>query len=840
VKLRGFRIELGEIESLLGQHPGVQETAVIAREDVPGSKRLVAYVVVNGTPAPTVPQLHEFLKQKLPEYMVPNAIVLLEALPLTPNGKVDRRALPAPDTARPELADAFVAARTPVEELLAQIWAKVLGVEKVGIHDNFFELGGHSLLATQVFSRLCDTFAVELPLRCLFESPTVALLAEHIEAVRRTELSSLSAPPLSRVDRSGQLPLSYAQARLWFLEQLEPGSSAYNIPGAVRLSGTLHVTALQNSLNEIIRRHEALRTTFALVSGEPIQVIAPASALMLSVVDLPFEQLVEALQPERSLSHQPLFQVMFALQNAPMPELELPGLTLSSLEIDNATATFDLTLSLSESEQGLMGSLEYNTDLFEADTITRMLGHFQTLLAGIVADPQQRLNDLPILTPAERLTLLGEWNHTGVDYPKDVCIHELFEAQVKRTPEAVAVVFADEQLTYSELNRRANCLAHHLRSLGVGPDVLVGICVQRSLEMVVGLLGILKAGGAYLPLDPAYPQQRLAFMLEDAQVPVLLTQQRLMAALPDHSAVVVLLDGDWSAISPPGMASLTAHNSEANPKSQVTPAHLAYAIYTSGSTGQPKGVLLAHQGLVNHCVAVAQHFGLQSSDRILQFSSISFDIAVEELFPSWIAGATVILRTEEMLASSRDFLLSIAQQRLTILDLPTAYWHQWVYELSLSNEPLPDTLRLVVVGGEKASPTTFSTWGQLAGVNRIRWLNTYGPTETTVTATVYEPETNPATQGITLELPIGRPITNTEIYLLDDQMQPVPVGVPGELYIGGAGLARGYLNRPELTAEKFIPNPFSQKTGARLYKTGDNARYCPMATSSISVALTSK
>jgi aspartate racemase len=534
--------------------------------------------------------------------------------------------------------------------------------------------------------------------------------------------------------------------------------------------------------------------------------------------DLPFEQLVEALQPERSLSHQPLFQVMFVVHDASMTTLELSGVTLSSLEMDSETAKFDLTLSIADGEQGLMGSLEYNTDLFETATITRMLGHFQTLLEGIVANPEQRLSDLPLLTQAERHTLLVEWNDTQVDYPKDMCIHQLFEAQVERTPEAVAVVFESQQLTYRELNRRANQLAHHLRSLGVDPDTLVGICVERSLEMVVGLLGILKAGGAYVPLDPAYPQERLAFMLEDSQVSVLLTQQRLMKALPAHSTQVVQLDGDWEAI---------AQKSETNPINPVTARHLVYVIYTSGSTGKPKGVLLTHQGLVNHCVAVAKHFDLQSCDRILQFSSISFDIAVEELFPSLMTGATIILRSEEMLTSCTDLLQAIEQQRLTVLNLPTAYWHQWVHALSLLNKPLPQTLRLVVVGGEKASPTTFSTWSQLGRVERIRWLNAYGPTETTVTATVYEPGTVRVSEGVTLELPIGRPIANTQIYLLDRHLQPVPTGVPGEVYIGGAGLARGYLNRPELTAERFIPNPFSKELGARIYKTGDSGRYLP-------------
>ncbi|MEG4634877.1 condensation domain-containing protein, partial [Microcoleus sp. AR_TQ3_B6] len=658
VKIRGFRIELGEIEGVLGQHPAVNDAVVVVREDVPGNKRLVAYLVVNQATAPTIPKLQQFLKQKMPEYMVPSAFVLMDVLPLTPNGKIDRRALPAPDTSRPEGEGAYVAPQTPVEEMVAGIWADVLAVEQVSIHDNFFDLGGHSLLATQLISRLRDTFCVEFPLRSLFDSPTVAGLSQRLEAFLRTEL--VVVPPLLPVERCGEMLLSFAQARLWFLEQLEPGSWAYNIPAAVRLTGSLDVAVLEQSLNEIVGRHEALRTTFTMVSGEPIQVIAPVKALSVPLVDLrslpeaqqealvkrlateeaqqpfdlttgpllratllqlreaeyillltmhhivsdgwsmgvlirelaalyeafstgspsplpelpiqyadfahwqrqwlqgevlaaqlsywqqqltgapallklptdrprpavgtfrgatqflalpesvsqklkslsqrsgvtlfmtllaafqtllyrytgqedicigspianrnrsetedligffvntlvlrtdlsenpsfqellgrvrevalgayahqdlPFEQLVEALQPERSLSHHPLFQVMFVLQNAPMPALELPDLTLSSLEIESSTAKFDLTLAMEDTEQGLVGSLEYNTDLFDAATISRMLGHFQTLLEGIVENPALHLSDLPLLTQPERQQLLVEWNDTQVDYP---------------------------------------------------------------------------------------------------------------------------------------------------------------------------------------------------------------------------------------------------------------------------------------------------------------------------------------------------------------------------------------------------------------------------------------
>ena len=548
--------------------------------------------------------------------------------------------------------------------------------------------------------------------------------------------------------------------------------------------------------------------------------------------DLPFEQLVEKLQPKRNLSHTPLFQVMFQLHNTPTTTLELPGLTLSPLEFDKETAKFDLTLSMVEIKQGLIGTLEYNTDLFNAATITQMLGHFQSLLEGIVVNPDQQISKLPILSEAERQQLLVEWNNTQADYPIKQCIHNLFEAQVERaslTPDAIAVVFEDQQLTYRELNQRANQLAHHLRSLGVGPEVLVGICMERSLEMMVGLLGILKAGGAYVPLDSAYPQERLALILEDAKPLVLLTQKHLVAELPKHRAKVVCIDADWEIH--------TFSSAQENPISSVTAENLAYVIYTSGSTGTPKGVLITHQALVNHTIAAAKAYQLQPEDRILQFASISFDVAAEELFPSWLSGSTVVIRPNRILAFA-NFLQFLEQEKLTVLNLPTAYWHDWVSDLAQTEAPLPSTLRLVIVGTEQTLPEKLALWEKLVGDLyhklpgghlRIRWLNAYGPTEATIGATIYEPlepTTCQENQSI-YRVPVGRPIANTQIYLLDKHLNPTPSGVPGELYISGVGIARGYLNRPELTAEKFIPNPFNDKSGTHLYKTGDLARYLP-------------
>src|SRR2546429_1293221 len=701
--------------------------------------------------------------------MVPSALVWRDAWPLTPKGKINRHALPVPDGARSTLDSTYVAPRNPVEEVLAGIWARVLGVEQVDLHDNFFELGGHSLLAIQIIWRVREALQVDLPISSLFETPTLEQFAQRITTIYQTT-QGVHVAPIEPILRPAVLPLSFAQQRLWFLDQWEPNSPLYNVPLAMRLNGSLQLTVLEQSLNEIIRRHETLRTTFATVEGQPVQVIAPSLSLELLTVDLsavalleqesevqrltsdeaqrpfdltrgpllraqvlrlselwhvlqftmhqlfsddwtlevlfqelsalyaayatgqpsplpqlpiqyadfslwqrqwlqgeelegqlaywqqhlvgapavlelptdrprpavqtfrgashsfelskrlsqglkrlsqgegvslfmtllaafqtlllrytgqpdlvigspianrtraeiegligffvntlalrtdlsgdpsfrqllarvrqvalgayahqdvPFERVVEAVQPQRDPSRNPLFQVMFALQNAPMETLGPTDLALNLLQVESGTAKFDVSLFLTEVPEGFIGELEYNTDLFDLATITRLAGHFQTLLEGIVANPEQRLSDLPLLTEAERQQVLAEWNATRVDFPQDACIHELFDAQVERTPEALAVVYENEQLSYKQLNQWANQLAHYLQRHGVGPEVRVGLRMQRSLEMVVGLLGILKAGGAYVPLDPAYPQERLAFMLADAQVPVLLTQQSL-------------------------------------------------------------------------------------------------------------------------------------------------------------------------------------------------------------------------------------------------------------------------------------------------------------------------
>src|SRR4028119_515746 len=489
---------------------------------------------------------------------------------------------------------------------------------------------------------------------------------------------------------------------------------------------------------------------------------------------------------------------MFVLQNAPMSALELPSLTLRSLEIESSTAKFDLTMSMEDTEQGLVGSLEYNTDLFDATTISRMLEHYQTLLLSILSNPEQSISALPLLTEAERYQLLVEWNNTTKEYPLNNCIHQLFEERVGKTPGSVAVVYEDEQLTYGELNAKANQLAHHLRSLGVGPDTLVGICVERSLEMVIGLLGILKAGGAYVPLDPAYPPERLAFMLEDAQVSVLLTQTRLVESLPKHQARIVCLDTDWEIIE---------GQREENPGCSLTSENLAYVIYTSGSTGRPKGVLVRHRGLCNLATAQIQIFDVNLSSRVLQFASLSFDVATSDWVIALCSGATLCIASNNALLAGSGLIEVLRDRAITHIELPAAVLGV------LPKEELP-TLGTIIVGGEAVWADLVAKWS-----SGRRFFNAYGPTESTVCATIAECSDSSESP------PIGRPIANIQVYILDAQLQPVPIGIPGELYIGGAGLARGYLNQPELTAYRFILNPFTNEQGARLYKTGDLARY---------------
>jgi amino acid adenylation domain-containing protein len=1060
VKIRGFRIELGEIETVLSQHNAVKTAVVIAQEDETNQKRLVAYIIPQveiispqkEENSLNVTQLRQFLKAKLPEYMIPSAFVILESLPLTPNGKIDHRALPSPEF---QSQAQYIAPRNPIEEILSSIWGKVLKVAQVGIHDNFFELGGHSLLATQLISRIREAFQVEMPLRELFVAPTIAELSQEIK--RLSEREQLTELPILPRDKAAELPLSFAQTRLWFLAEFESNSSFYNIPLALRLEGTLNSEILIQSLEEICDRHEALRTNFITVDGIPTQIIqtrtwtvtvvdlqhlsssekviasqeltqnqaiqpfdlasepliritlvvlsetehlllvcmhhivsdgwsmgvflqeltalynayiqglssplntlsiqygdftlwqrqwlqgevlqqqldywqkqladAPAllslptdrprpnqqsfagghlpfslsleltekltqltqeqgvtlfmtlltayavllyryteqediligtpianrnrreiegligffvNTLVLRIdlsgkpnfnqllgrvremamdayahQDLPFEMLVEVLQPERDLSHAPLFQVDFLLQNSPPSPLELTGLTATPLTTENDTAKFDLTLAMENTGAGLQGVWEYNTDLFDRSTIERLTGNFITLLEALVVNPQQPIFQLPLLTEVQSQELLEDWNATEKEYPFHQCVHHLFEEQAARTPAAVAVVFEGQELTYQELNIQANQLAHYLKSLEVNSEVLVGIYLERSLLVIVGLLAVLKAGGAYLPLDPDYPQQRLTSMAEDAKISLLLTQESLLDSLPVEDVGVIVLDK---------LSEILTVQSLENPVSKVIPENLLCVLYTSGSTGKPKGVMLTHEALVNHSWGISEVFGLTESDRVLQFASFGFDVAAEEIFPTWLKGGTVVLRPGQMFATLTDFANFIEQESLTVLNITPAYWHEWAIAVSQSLATVPSSLRVVAVGGDAVLPETVNIWRQMVG-KRVQCINVYGPTEASVTAIVHD-LLDYQSEKINSVL-IGRPIANTKAYVLDQNLQPVPIGVKGELHLCGVRLARGYLNRPELTAEKFINNPFANAAFNRLYKTGDLARYLP-------------
>lgn len=517
--------------------------------------------------------------------------------------------------------------------------------------------------------------------------------------------------------------------------------------------------------------------------------------------DLPFEKLVEQLNPERNMSYNPLFQVLFTLQSNPPLTFDLPGLHLQLVEAKTETAKFDLSLILKDTEQGLIGTWEYSTELFEAATISRMTGHFQTLLEGIIVNPEQLISNLPLLTATERQQMLVEWNATQTSYPKDQCIHQLFEEQVERTPKAVAVIFEDQHLTYQQLNRRANQLAHYLQKLGVGPDVLVGLCVERSLDMVVGLLGILKAGGAYVPLDPGFPAERLIFMLEDAQVSILVTQQRLSGHLLSPQAKVVCLDTDQAML---------AQQSETNLLPTATSAHLAYVIYTSGSTGRPKGVQIIHQAVINFLLSMRQRPSLRAEDTLLAITTFSFDIAVLELFLPLVVGARVVIANSDVVLDGTALMETLSRTRTTVMQATPVTWR---ILLAAGWQGSPHFK--ILCGGEALS---LELAQQLLPRSASLW-NLYGPTETTIWSSICQIKAEDKV------VTIGRPIANTQLYILDVQLQLVPIGVPGQLYIGGDGLALGYLNRPELTAERFIPHPFSDDPGALLYKTGDLARY---------------
>ncbi|MGN9909960.1 amino acid adenylation domain-containing protein [Phytohabitans sp. LJ34] len=1042
VKVRGVRIEPGEVETVLLGHDSVVSCAVVAHGD-----RLAAYCVL-AAPA-TVHDLRAWCARTLPEHMVPNAFVFLDALPLNPNGKVDWAALPAPDSSRPELSTEFAAARTDVEEAVARIWAQVLGLAQVGIHDNFFALGGHSLLAIRAVAGITKQLGAAVTVRDVFATPTVAGLAAKVEAWTG------EAAPAMTARSAKDLPLSFGQRRLWFLDQLTPHSADYVVCVGLRVTGDLRVTALESAFSALVSRHEVLRTRF--VAGpalEPRQVVEEPWPVAATIVDLtavagganreraadeaigaeahrpfdlaaghllrvsvvhlaqdehlvlvcmhhivtdawslgvlarelrelyaaavedrsadlpalpvqygdftmwqrewlpvvsakqlsfwrsaldglrpldlptdrprpaarsgrgaaylftvpdgivsglrdiargqdaslfmvvlaafqlllshwcrqddvavgvvsagrsrpevqhliglfvdtvvircdlagdpafpeilrrvkaatldafdnqhlPFERVVEHLAPERDLSRQPLFQVLFSMHTATGEGWTLPGLAVEQFHVPSHTAKFDLSVVLTERDGGdLAGHLTYSTDLFDEGTIDRLVARFGTLLAAVVADPRRQVTAVEVVPAAER-SQLERWSGTAAGHADDKCLHQLVEEQARVRPGAVAVVSGTERLTYAQLNAAANRLAHHLRARGVGPDIPVGVHLHRGLDMVVALLGVLKAGGAYLPLDPSYPAERLAFMLRDSAAELVVTRDDLAGRLPDHAGQMVLLDTDAAALDtcpatdpPPGAG----------------PDHLAYVIYTSGSTGVPKGVLTPHRAVVNFLRYIHGLADVTPSDVVGQAATFSFDISVFECWGALTAGATMVVIPTEVLVDPDRLRAAFDAYGVTVMRIGAVLLNS-----HLSARPrLLAGLKTVCYGGEAVPRAVVD--GILATPHApgqlIHW---YGPTETTVISTCHVV----GSAGTGAVMPIGRPIADTQLYIVDVRGQLAPIGTPGELWIGGAGVARGYLGRPELTAERFVPNPFSTVPGARVYRTGDLVRWLPDGT----------
>ncbi|HTK08295.1 MAG TPA: amino acid adenylation domain-containing protein [Ktedonobacteraceae bacterium] len=548
------------------------------------------------------------------------------------------------------------------------------------------------------------------------------------------------------------------------------------------------------------------------LSGDPtfLQLLKQVSKVCLQAYahqDIPFTKIVEELEPERDLSRSPFFQVMFDLQSMSQERGNRASASVEFVSVGRTSSKFDLTLALTETRQGLYGKLEYNTDLFEEGTIIRLLNHWENVLHGVVQTPRAHLSELPLLSIQEREQLLVTWNATQAAYPEHLCLHDLFTRQVARTPDAIAVESGAKQLTYAQLDRLTNQVAHYLQHLGVGPDVLVGLALPRSIELIIGMLGILKAGGAYVPLDMASPELRLAAIVESAHLSILLTLSPLRARLPTVEQMICL-DSAWRVMM---------RSPQEEPARTVQPTNLAYVIYTSGSTGQPKGVMIPHQGVVHYVDWSSKHYAVADGMGSAMHSPLSFDLTITSLFPALAVGRRVILTPEEPGIEALSALLA-QKPDLSVLKLTPAHLNLLTQTLPL--ERFPTAARALIIGGEALHADSVQVWRQHAAATRL--INEYGPTETVVGCCIYEIA---AGEELADAVPIGRPLPNTQIYLLDAHMQLVPIGVPGELYIGGIGLGRGYLHRPDLTAERFVANPFSREPGARLYKTGDLARY---------------
>lgn len=1049
VKIRGFRVELGEIEHVLRTAPGVRDCAVAAFEERPGEKRLAAFLVVDEPDAPpSTAGLREFLSRFLPDSMNPSAFVVLDKLPLTANGKVDRTALAKPAGVELAAGDDYAPARSGLESDLVEIWQAVLRRDRVGVRDNFFHLGGHSLSAVSICAQASRRLNVELPLRWLFEHPTIELLALRIDSSGE---SARESHPIRIAGRHQPPPMSFAQQGMWLLHQTLPDPATYYQPVAFRLSGRVDRRRVRRALQSLLERHEVLRTALVqqgdslvqeiaaaadvplpwqeadlrasppgrrqsdleelllaearrpfdlaaaplwralwvklaetehvveftfhhgivdewtlrlffdelqqlcaaegqagpnrlpelsvqyadyavwqrrhlsgdllerqrrywreqlrdvppslhlptdrarptlpsgrgarhefripapvaarlrdlareeettafavlltafqlwlhrctgqtdVVVGTPVttrerpefqsligfflntlpirtrlegsagfrQVLRQVRATLLeafSHADLPFEQIVELTVKERAPGQQPLFQVMFVLLEEDLPALRLDQAEAAPLAVDTRTSKSDLTLSILAGHGGMDCRFEYATDLFSAQTAGRMASQLTELLHSVAADPDKPIGRLELLPGPERERVLVEWNRTRREYPREKCVHQLFEEQAERTPDEVAVEFNGRTLTYADLNRRANRLAHHLMALGAGADVPVALGLGRSLDLAVGLLGILKAGSGYVPLDPAYPPERLAFVIADSGSRLLVTCRSLAAALPAAPAHRVVLEE-----LPRGLP-------EDNPGSHAGPEHLAYLMYTSGSTGQPKGVAMGHRPLTN--LVTWQLRQSAPAPCTLQFSSTSFDVSFQEFFATWLSGGRLVLAPEEVRPDPARLWDLVVQRRVERLFLPAVVLEH-LAAAAESSTPVAADLKEVVTAGEqlRITPTIRRFFKRHPAATLC---NQYGPTETHVVASFLLPGDVDAWPTFP---PIGAPIANVRTYVLDDQLSPLPIGVPGELFFGGVPGTRGYWNRPELTADRFLADPFCADPEAWIYRSGDRGRW---------------
>jgi amino acid adenylation domain-containing protein len=1115
VKIRGNRIELGEVEAALRQHPAIAAAAVVAIPALAATPSETGGLILAATlvrredaPGPLAPvtavELRAALRERLPEPMIPTAWRWVERLPLSPNGKVDRQALARADW---QLAPAprgagFVAPRGPLEELLAGVFAELLERaprSPISVHDSFFELGGHSLLALRLLARVQRACGADLPLEAIFEAPTVAALARRIERAGDAPAAE-ERPVVVPQPRDRDLPLSFAQEQLWFLDRLLPGGAAYTLPLQLVLRGPLSARALGLALEHLIARHEALRTVFPASEGEPRQRALAAGPVLLPCVDLsalpgpaasgeagwlavaaatapfdlaagplwralllrlgveehrfvlslhhivadgwsigplvrdlaafyaaalagaerkaafagaesmaarsgaeaaaaladaeaglpplpiqpadyaavqrrwlqgemlereigwwrreldgapvslalpadrqraarrsfdgavawvdlgpraaaaalaqrvaatpfmvllaacevfllritgqedfligtpvanrdrpeiqelvgffvntvvarsdcagaptfadlvvrvreralgiyahrnlPFEKLVAALAPDRDLAASPLFQVMFSYDAAPPAPPELPsGLTLELVELSLPIAKFDLSLTVIEEGGALRAALELSTDLFDAVTAGRLLRRFAIVLAAATADPERGVADLPLLGEEERQQVVVEWSQGTPVLARAGTVEERFREWARRQPEAPAVELGGRRWSYAQLDRRAGEIAAALGRSGAAPEGVVAIFLPRSCELIAALLGTLRAGVAYLPLDPALPEERLAYMLADSGATLVVTEEALRARVPAGDWRLLPLDGLVGAGETPALPGERRRSADARDDGAsltfpaIDPCSLAYVLYTSGSTGRPKGVMVEHRSLAHHAAVMADFFALAPDDRVLQFASLSFDAAAEEIFPALGAGAAVVLIEDPRQLEPARFSSFCAAAGVTVLDLPSADWHEWVSELAAAGEAPPAALRWVMVGGDVAAPEKVAVWSRAAGAG-TSWCNSYGPTETTITATVHTPSSPlPAGRSVL----IGRPLAGCRVQVVDPQGAALPIGVAGELWIGGPGVARGYRGRPDLTAERFLPDPFVDDDGAggRIYRTGDRVRWSP-------------